>query len=134
MSKQIYSYYKTYCKLCKQTLELKEIRNVGRKPNFPEVISEALCRKLFNLNKPKNGDATFGNLRVEIKCFSSKGPISFGPTESWDILIVVNAIKHPTFDFHIFHKSHSDFHSLKINKHETFVEQCSSKRRPRISP
>ena len=77
-------------------LSKKKIRN----DNFPSEISENIVK--FALNKKykimpcwdtDSGDLDFVNKRLEIKGFSSTGPSSFGPTESWDYIYFLDALE-----------------------------------------
>lgn len=98
-----------------------------RKPNFPEDISENIVKLYVNDCewKQKSGDLYSEiNGKIEVKCFSSHGPISFGPKESWDILFIVDAT-----DF--INSKSCDF-NIKISKSQTFLDQILEKRRPRI--
>ena len=91
--------------------DFKYPKNI-RTPNFPEHISESIIcltlRKhlpLINPEKYKNKNSkdicfiptTGGDLhsnidgKLECKCFASIGPISFGPTEEWNKLYILNA-------------------------------------------
>lgn len=108
-----------------------------RKPNFPEDISENIV-KLYLLNdcewKQKSGDLYSEiNGKIEVKCFSSRGPISFGPKESWDILFIVDATDfiNSKFVIHKINIKSCDF-DIKISKSQTFLDQILEKRRPRI--
>jgi hypothetical protein len=56
----------------------------------------------------------------EIKFFSSSGPCSFGPTEKWDIIYFLDGLDYKQFNF-------------KLYKTETFRDQASVGRRPRMS-
>ena len=75
--------------------------------------------------------------RVEIKSFTSVGPMSFGPNEGWDTLLVLDAIDHRDMRFKLYEIPHSNnspiWLNIKTNKRETFQDQCKQKRRPRIS-
>lgn len=72
-----------------------------RMPNFPSEISENLVRlmikKVTNIEYDWNTDIgdlylSDGSTYLEIKAFSSLGPLSFGPTEKWNILYVLDSI------------------------------------------
>lgn len=73
--------------------------------------------------------------RVEIKSFTSPGPMSFGPNERWDTLLVLDGIEHRDMKFKLYEIPYSNasltWSDLKMNKEETFHEQCEQKRRPR---
>lgn len=75
--------------------------------------------------------------RVEIKNFTSSGPMSFGPDECWDTLLILDGIEYRDMKFKLYEIPYSNasplWSTMKINKKETFLEQCQQKRRPRIS-
>lgn len=116
-----------------------------RKPNFPECISENIVR-LFIIHKigyectrnTKSGDLVLReDEKVEVKCFSSKGPTSFGPTEKWKYLYFVDATKcsNGYFKIYLINMNNIDFaNKVALNKKgDLFIDQCLSGRRPRIS-
>lgn len=141
--------YRDFCKyidvinniiINKTTKRKKKIR----KPPFPEDISENLVRLV---QKNCDWNCNTGDLlssdgkKYEVKCFSSQGPLSFGPTAKWDILFVVDAmdfIKNNKFKVYKVDLSHTDEHFRKIpmnkKKCETMGRQRDLGRRPRISP
>jgi len=120
-----------------------------RLPNFPSEISETLVKYAFRKHYKicptwitKSGDLevdiyNYNKLRLEVKCFSSKGPSSFGPEEKWDKLYFVDARNYKRKTFIIYEISLSNesskWKSIKINKTQTYEEQCEQSRRPRIS-
>ena len=117
-----------------------------RNPNFPEIVSEFIIFCFLTLSgrtcnrHPKNGDleeiTKDGKiLKIEVKCFSSKGPSSFGPKEYWDIIFFVDATNLPNITIYESDKSFSseEWKNVKINKNFTFADVCNSKKRPRIS-
>ncbi len=125
----------------------KNLRNA----NFPEPISENLVRqhiiKEDNVEyckwstKDSSGDLevkTKDNTvkKIEVKCFSSTGPSSFGPTEKWDELYFVDAIEYMENKIKIYKVNISSSSELILNfevkKGETFGQQCRAKRRPRF--
>ena len=69
--------------------------------------------------------------------FTSNGPISFGPTEKWHKIIFFDARNWSDNLFKIYivdlSNDNNIWQNIKINKKETFHEQCIQKRRPRIS-
>jgi hypothetical protein len=122
-----------------QKLQYKKIRNI----NFPSEISENLVKITLQnkYNKTvswniKSGDLLNNNEKIEVKCFSSSGPSSFGPSEKWDILYFVNAIKYKEKKFKIYEiklsNDNIEWKNLKINNTQTFEDQCKQKRRPRL--
>jgi DNA (cytosine-5)-methyltransferase 1 len=132
---KLYDSYSDFCNIIK--IIKQENKNLRmRKPNFPEIISEKIVEIIFfdsNLST-KSGDIIINGKRIEIKCFSSIGPISFGPKEKWDIIIFVNAINHPEIEVLIcnFSNESKEWNNIKVNKLETYSDQCKQKRRPRI--
>lgn len=137
--KSIYTNYKNYYK------SLKPFNT--RKPNFPEIVSEHLI--VYFLMKTKNYDKYIwkckekadlcvfrGETRkfIEIKCSTSNGPISFGPTQCWDYLYIVDLQDLLYDEVRIYVVDGvSPLKDIKVNKLETFQDQCNQKRRPRIS-
>ena len=120
-------------------LSIKKIRN----ENFPSEISENIVKFVFRKKykitgnwDTKNGDLQIINKKIEIKGFSSKGPLSFGPTEKWDILCIVDATKSKDKIFIVYLINLSNINNfwrnIKVNKIQTFDDQCLEKRRPRI--
>lgn len=116
-----------------------------RLPNFGSEISENICRyalmKYYNkgCQQCKTGDFQMEDgKRIEVKCFSSDGPITFGPTETWDQLGLVDATRFEEGHFKVYlcpwsHDS-PQFSNFKVSKKETMEIQRKAKRRPRISP
>lgn len=138
MPNHLLNCYLAYRNFCDSINELNKFKpeKKERKPNFPESISEAICRILFQGKYLKGGDMKLKDgRRVEIKAFSSKGPTSFGPTEKWDILLFLDFTKEP--DFKIYKcplsSESKEWNSIKINKTQTFEYQKRQSRRPRIS-
>lgn len=137
------NHFTTYCK--KRIEIYKDMNKKQRQPNFPEDISENIVRfiieKLEKINVSWNttsGDLMIINTKekIEVKCFSSTGPTSFGPTEKWDYLYFLDAIDFINMNFKCYKISLSNdndiWKNIKINKKETFNEQCVQGRRPRI--
>jgi hypothetical protein len=123
-----------------KNLSKKKIRN----PNFPSEISENIVKFAFS-KKYKimpswdtcNGDLIVFNKKLEVKGFMSSGPSSFGPTEEWDFLYFVDCTKYKNKYFKIYEIKLSNkdkvWNNIKINKNDTYYDQCLQKRRPRIS-
>ena len=109
-----------------------------RKPNFPEDISENIVKNFLEFEttwKEKTGDLfskKFG--KIEIKCFSSDGPISFGPKEEWEILYVLDAknFANNVFELHKVNLSSKQFRDIQVSKKQKFSDQILQSRRPRI--
>jgi hypothetical protein len=73
----------------------------------------------------------------EIKFFSSSGPCSFGPTEKWDIIYFLDGLDYKQFNFKLYKfrlaNVSEEWKNLKVNRTETFRDQASVGRRPRMS-
>jgi len=115
-----------------------------RRPNFPEGISEYLAKYFLSqyyskkIFKPKSGDLIDeNNYRYEIKCFTSHGPISFGPKQLWNSLVFIDFKDYQNGNFNIYEFPYSnqskEIQNLKISKYQTYQEQCIKGRRPHIS-
>jgi hypothetical protein len=125
-------------------LNYKKIRNI----NFPSEISENIVKYcIFNKYKlmpdwdtTLSGDLNLQlnnkNIKIEVKAFSSKGPISFGPNEFWDWIYFVDAHNYRQKHFKIYELKLSSLDinwlNIKVNKKETIKDQQLLKRRPRI--
>lgn len=92
----MYIYKINFNESINEKLSKKKIRN----ENFPSEISENITK--FILSKIYNcmpnwdtdyGDLEMDNKKLEVKCFSSNGPSSFGPTEKWDYIYFLDATK-----------------------------------------
>lgn len=137
---------KSYINYTNDIIKLnKKLNNKIRLPNFPSDISENLVKfSIFKKYerlptwKNKSGDLNMDNECYEVKAFSNnKTPNSFGPSEKWDKLYFVDCCDFKNYKFKIYeinlkHTS-SYFKKIKINKNETYNEQCLNGRRPRIS-
>jgi len=137
MTHQYLNLYKAYTDFCNQVFIVNaSTKNKLRKPNFPECISEYVVKCVVKgLSKGKSGDLVYNSKKVEVKCFSSSGPSSFGPEEHWDYIIFVDAIHHPNITLYLSKEKDTStiWKNLKISKTETFDEQRIQKRRPRMS-
>lgn len=136
------NYIKTFdlIKNINKSLSKKKIRN----QNFPSEISEnivkfVLCKKYKVMPSwdTNEGDLTILNKKIEVKGFMSTGPLSFGPSENWSLLYFVNAIDFQKKNFKIYEikLSNNDtlWSNIKINKNESYKDQCNQGRRPRLS-
>ncbi len=94
-----------------------------------------------NWDTTKSGDLQIyilnRTIKIECKAFSSNGPISFGSNEYWDWIYFVNACDYKNKKFQVYElkmSSASNFWlDIKVNKNETFNNQKTQKRRPRIT-
>lgn len=108
-----------------------------RRPNFPEGISEKISLEKYYskpFNKGKSGDLECEKKKFEVKCFTSNGPISFGPTESWNSLIFVDGRRYKEKYFIVYEYGYSnEIQTLLVSKNETFNSQIINGRRPRLN-
>lgn len=126
----------------KYFIERKKIKNI-RFSGIPEDISENIIKYIIH----KLGDTTsswdcLGDLfsqkegKQECKCFTSVGPISFSPKSDWDVIYFLDATDFLNDNFKLYKcghkKSSNEWKKIKINKTETFEEQCKQNRRPRL--
>jgi hypothetical protein len=144
----LYDSYINYSNVC---LKYKIRKYKIRLPNFPECVSENIVKTFIN-NKEgiycinsKQGDlciieeieGTRIKKRVEVKCFSSTGPTSFGPTEKWDLLYFLDAqnCRKNKYKIYRVNMKNTDprFLNIKVNKKQTFKDQCKATRRPRLA-
>ena len=75
---------------------------------------------------------------IEIKCFSSKGPSSFGPNEKWHNLYFIDTTNMFTTDKFIIYKINlsndsKEWSNIMINKSKNYSDVCKLGKRPRIS-
>jgi hypothetical protein len=121
-----------------------------RLPNMPEHISENIVKFII---QNKLGDKTCkwskdsktkisGDLYSEkekiqeVKCFTSTGPPSFGPTEKWDVIYFLDMIKWNKdilvlYRIRLSNKS-LEWRNLKVNEKQTFGNQADVGKRPRL--
>ena len=133
--KQIYSAYLTFNEQVSR-LKAFDVRRV-RRPNFPECVSEYIVYKVLNDNAIRrdisSGDLVRLHERIEVKC-TQHGPISFGPTERWDHLYILHVDRTQYRLYHIALSNLSDeWKSVKVTKLQTFSDQASQGRRPRLT-
>lgn len=114
-----------------------------RFPNFPSEISENIVKfclkKKYNSNPTwdtKSGDLIDGNFKIEVKGFSSNGPISFGPSEDWDILYFANCKEYQNKYFEIYEIKLSNkdtkFRNIQLTLESTFGEIADANQRGRL--
>lgn len=128
--------------------ELSAFRS--RSINFPEGISESAfcicfdienCGRVLNVNR---GSVSFDvinfhtNLRLQIKATSIENDLtSFGPTSVWDELYFLDFYREGNFDgtFDIYFIPDDYLFNRIVNrkKNETFRDQQTQGRRPRLS-
>jgi len=121
----------------------KQFKEFGRSPNFPEVLSENMVKFFINnYERRKCYKSSVGDLidennkRIEVKCFSSSGPSSFGPKEKWDELWFVDATQISNEHCKLYKCSlpynSTQISSLMVNKNTTFDSFRNVGKRPRI--
>ena len=131
-----------------------------RRQNIPESITETIAQYAIHADsgifpfKPATGDLMIPGpfqKRVEVKGVSSTGPMSFGPTEKWDKLVVVHIqdlvrgydpqqeithqLENRHFTVYEFDHSNQDFSHIVMSTKsgETYRDQSNSGRRPRFN-
>lgn len=118
-----------------------------RKPNYPSEISEnivkfAIIKKynVFPIWNTKIGDLVLDNKQLEVKAsldLFNGGPSSFGPIEKWYKIYFVDCIKHHKLIFTVYEINLSNdselWKNIKVNKKQTYENQCCQGRRPRIT-
>lgn len=117
-----------------------------RMPNMPEDISENIIKfiiknKLRDYSTHWNTESGDLNSSVEgkqeCKCFRSDGPISFGPTESWDVLYILDAknIRNLVLWQINLSNSSEEWRNINLTKttKNTYQKYCEQGKRPRIN-
>lgn len=127
---------------------MKKYKYKIRFPNFPEEISENIVKEFINKKEKRNCKKTQigGDLeiiegknlkKIEVKCFTSDGPTSFGPTENWDEIYFLDAKNFLSKNFIIYKinlSNNSDtFSNIKINASKNYKDVCKEGKRPRIN-
>lgn len=124
----------------------KQLKNRKiRFSNFPSHISENIVKyviakkyKIMPNWDTENGDLIVNTLRIEVKSGLNfeNGPSSFGPAEYWDRIYFLDGKDIVLKKFKVYEIKLSNtsekWKNIKVNKKETFYEQCLQKRRPRI--
>lgn len=113
--------------------------------NFPSHISENIAKfaifKKYGIMPTwdtDKGDLINRRIRCEVKgsIDLSNGPSSFGPTEEWDYIYFVDGIENHNKRYRVYEVKLSNksekWRNIKVNKTQTYMEQCLEKRRPRI--
>ncbi len=131
-------------KTINKQLKYKKFRNT----NFPSEISENIVkyaiRQYYHICPTwdtKKGDLIIDLLTyektIEVKGFSSKGPSSFGPKESWDIIYFIDCSQYSCKKFIVYEIRLSNrnprWYNLKMNSRQTYKQVCLQGKRPRIS-
>ena len=115
-----------------------------RSPSIPEDISENIIKFILRLNSDVTSNWNREKDLIsetegiqECKCFTSNGPISFTPVSEWDCIYFLDARNWSNKKFKLYKfpykKTSEEWKNIKVNKTETFQDQCDQKRRPRIN-
>ena len=110
-----------------------------------ENISENLIKFILRKNNINCDNSLVGDLidyknkqTYECKCYTSDGPISFGPKESWDKLCLLDGTDwlNKKFKLYLINLKNTDepWKNIKINSNKTYEQTCKSKLRPHIAP
>lgn len=140
--KALQDIYASWRILCCQTAALN-----ARSINLPDALSECGFCYFFNCwrtGKPIPGaehasfDAYEPNSgeRIQIKGSSVEEDLtSFGPKSVWDRLFFVDFFKEGKWDytFDVYPIDTATILNVKVNKHETFLDQQRQRLRPRLS-
>jgi hypothetical protein len=121
-----------------------EHKNVQyRLPNFPDYISENMVMRIIQQTDETCTRSCSGDLyssqqgKIEVKCFTSVGPSSFGPKCEWDVIYFLDAMEWTNNHFILYKinlkNSSEEWKRIKINKMESYTDQCDQKRRPRLA-
>jgi hypothetical protein len=121
-----------------------------RLSNFPSHISENIVKFIFAklYNVMPTWDTSTGDLCIDNKLCKTvkievKGSIdlenglpTFGPSESWDYIYFLDGVENHLKKYKLYEIKLSNtsekWKNLKINKTQTYFEQCQQKRRPRL--
>ena len=106
-----------------------------RRPNFPEDISQNIVKFSIGCDDITPGDLYSDSLgKIEVKCFSSFGPISFGPNEVWNTLVILDAtfFEEDRYVMYIVNVNSKNFNP-SVSTKQSFKDQCRQRRRPRLT-
>lgn len=140
-----YELYNEYCGKINMLNKVMKKRSLSsnsiRRDNFPSAVSEniakfAIIRKYGKKHLPTwqcDGDLeSLEHGRLEVKGFSSTGPISFGPTEKWDIIYFVDCRSQEFIVYELrLPNTDSVWRRLRLSACQTFDDQCVQGKRPR---
>lgn len=147
---QVIDFYNIFLNYYKNMKSASSKHNIKiRMPNFCEGLSENIIRLFINTHEGRNcccsnvGDLVICDkirgvhTKIEVKCFSSSGPTSFGPSESWDEIYFLDACNFQSNRFKIYkcclsNKS-KEWSSIQINKSKSYLDVCNEGKRPRIN-
>ena len=115
-----------------------------RLPAIPEDITENII-KFIIINKENDHSCIWSNTGdllskkfgvIECKSFTSAGPSSFSPTSDWNVIYFLDARNWLNDKFILYKinlaKTSDKWKNIKVNKFQTFNDQCIEKRRPRL--
>ena len=109
-----------------------------------ENISENIIKFILHKNNMNCNNSSIGdlidyknNIKYECKCYTSKGPISFGPTEKWDKLCLLDGLDWTNKKFKLYlinlKNDDVDWKKIKITKNNTYEDICKTGKRPHVS-
>ena len=145
-----YASYKRY--VCETEEIIEETNLTIRRSNMPEDISENIVKFIIHnyvgdtsskwakcMGKTA-GDLVSDTERIqEVKCFTSDGPNSYGPTAKHDVIYMLDAREWLSDKFVVWRVALSntspEWRSVKMNKKkgETHEDQSGQGRRPHIA-
>lgn len=130
-----------YTRRLKERFEHKNVQY--RLPPFPDHISENMVMRIIQQTDNSCTRSCSGDLyssqqgKIEVKCFTSVGPSSFGPKCEWDVIYFLDAMEWTKNHFVLYKinlkNSSEEWKKIKINKAESYTDQCDQKRRPRLA-
>lgn len=131
---------------CKSRLKLN-LNHKIRLPIVPEDISENIIKFILRKNGDNEckwakdvdgkGDLVSGSKRYECKCFTSTGPLSYSPTPDWDKICFLDLTNYLDDKLILYEcnlkPTDEEWCKIKLNKNQSFTDQCDEKRRPRLT-
>lgn len=121
-----------------------KLKIIVRLPHIPEDISENIIKFIIHKlgDKSSSWSCKSGDLESaregvqECKCFTSTGPLSFSPSSKWGVIYFLDARDWLSDKFVLYRvnikKEQKEWQELRMSKTQTFAQQMSQKRRPRI--
>ena len=136
----------TKVKRLNETHGRSERRPLQRRQNFPEHLSENFVKMVLRKSDPcvvwarklyHSGDlysVRWPGGSIEVKAFSSSGPISFGPTKKFTVIYFLDATNRHTNRLIIYklHATSEDIRSIRFTEEETFGDKVDKGNRPHI--
>jgi hypothetical protein len=130
-------------KICELNTKLTD--KLIRKNNFPSEISENIVKfyikkKVAPYTLPiwntKAGDLEHEGNKIEVKGFSSHGPLSFGPKEAWTELYFVDCMDFKEKKFKIYRIPLSNmadhFRNVKLSMTNTYGQVADANKRGQL--